>query len=302
MVALSKSGEIGDFQEANQFQTARSQFECGYFAVAIARSMAQVGQAPTLTIAQVIADAESWYAAAYGGNNSASNTNGMSLQQEYDLLVQVGLHFQSTSLDINVLKKWLEVGYPVLIAIAETSVYDLALNRNPYPWQASGNHIIVITGVSSDGNVLVRDSANCTNLNDPNSLRPGPRKYQADKLSLVSATVVVPPWMPRPASSTPPAPLPVQPPHIVSKWVSANQEHAALAEWISTAHFFNGGQAPPYTTGIALAWQARYRAGQFDGPPLSSEYDIFDWNGNPIIVQQFARRRYEWFKDRAEQY
>lgn len=62
----------------------------------------------------------------------------------------------------------------------------------PYYWNfQSFNHTITITGVTSDGNFLVRDSANVTNLNDPNSLRPGPRKYDASKLQLMSATAVV---------------------------------------------------------------------------------------------------------------
>lgn len=302
MVAISKLGEIGDFQEASQFQVGKSQFECGYFAVAIARSMAEVGQAPTLSLAQVIADAESWYA-QYDGSDAITNTNGMSLQQLYDLLAQVGLHFQSTSLDINVLKKWVELGYAVCVAILETSAFDLVLNGNPYTsWHPAGTHVILITGVSSDGNVLVRDSANCTNLNDPNSLRPGPRRYDANKLALVSATVVVPPWMPRPASSTPPAPLPVQPPHIASVWVTPQQQKAALSEWNSNAYKFPGGIAPPYATDIARIWNERFRAGIFDGPPTSFEYDEEDWDGNPKVKQQFQRKRYEWWNGKAEQY
>lgn len=306
MVALSSSGEIGDFQEADQFQWSSgkqlSEFECGYFAVAIARSMAEVGKPPLLTLAQVIADAESWYA-QFTGSDSITNTNGMSLQNLYDLLVEVKLHFQSTSMDMNVLRGWLKVGYPVVVAVEETSVFDFALNGNPYTsWHPAGTHIILLTGVTSDGNVLVRDSANCTNLNDPNSLRPGPRKYQADKLALVSATVVVPPWMPRPASSTPPIAMPPVASPIASKWVSQWQEQAALQEWNSTAYLFPGGHAPSYTTGIALTWQERYRQGKFDGPPLTGEYAGHDWNGNAIVVQQFARRQYEWKNGKAEQY
>jgi hypothetical protein len=62
----------------------------------------------------------------------------------------------------------------------------------PYYWNyQSFNHIITITGVTSDGNFLVRDSANVTDLNNPTSLRPGPRKYDASKLQLISAHAVV---------------------------------------------------------------------------------------------------------------
>ena len=205
MIALSSKGEVADFSEADQMQPAKSQFECGFFACAMAKSMAQVGQAPALSSQQVIVDAELWYA-QYDGSDAISNTNGMSLPQLYALLAQIGLHYQGIALDINVVKLWVHAGYPVIIAITETSVRDIALgyNRNPYPWVPSGTHVILITGIASDGNVLARDSANCTDLYNPNSLRPGPRHYDAAALQLVSATVVVPPWQPRPVNATPP--------------------------------------------------------------------------------------------------
>src|SRR5258708_2680509 len=77
--------------------------------------------------------------------------------------------------------------------------YDMGLGDSvPYPWTPAGSHILVLTGVAVDGNFLVRDAANVTDLNDSNSLRPGPRKYDAQRLQLLSATAVVPPWRPRP--------------------------------------------------------------------------------------------------------
>lgn len=204
MVVLSNAGEVGDFRDADQFQPAKTQFACGYFACAIAKSMAQVGQPPTLTMQQVIADGEQWYA-QYNGNDSITNTDGMTLPQLYSLLAQIKLHFQAIAVDISAVKTWVEAGYPCIIAITEVSVHDMALSSaNPYPWNAAGTHVILVTGVTSDGNVLVRDSANCTNLYDPNSLRPGPRKYNASALRLVSATAVVPPWLPRPDNATTP--------------------------------------------------------------------------------------------------
>lgn len=206
-IPLSSAGEVADFTEADQMQAGKSQFECGFFAVAMARSMARVGQSPTLSVAQVIADAEAWYA-QYDGSDDPSNMDGMTLPQLYSLLQQVGLHYQALNLDMNMVKGWLNVGYPVIIAVTETSVVDMALNANPYPWNPAGTHVIVVTGVTSDGNVLVRDSANCTDLYNPNSLRPGPRKYNAGQLGLVSATVAVPPWLPRPTSMTPPTVAP----------------------------------------------------------------------------------------------
>jgi hypothetical protein len=196
------SNEVADFQEADQFQPGKSQFECGYFAVAMAKSMAEPGHAPTLTMQQVIDDAESWYA-QYDGTDAITNVYGMTLDQEYSLLQQVGLHYQGLPLDLATIKGWIADGYPVLVGITEVSVNDVDLGGNPYPWGAAGTHVILLTGLDGD-NFLVRDSANCTNLYDASSLRPGPRRYNAAQLQFVSATVVVPPWLPRPLSTTPP--------------------------------------------------------------------------------------------------
>jgi len=198
MITVSARGEIADFQDVDQFQPGKSEFECGFFAVAIVKAMNEVGKPPTQSVAAMINEAETWYA-QYNGNNGGANEAGMSLQQLYDLIVQVGLHFQAIATDIELMRAWVRVGYPVIIAGAETGMYDIGLGDSvPYPWQPSGNHIIVLTGVTANGNFLVRDAANCTNLFDPNSLRPGPRTYDTNKLQLVSATVVVPPWLPRP--------------------------------------------------------------------------------------------------------
>jgi hypothetical protein len=198
MVPLSSHGEIADFQDVDQFQPGRSEFECGFFAVAIVKAMNQVGRPPTQSVSAMIAEAETWYA-QFNGNNSASNEAGMSLQQLYALLPHVGLHYQGIALDIDLIRAWICIGYPVIIAGAEIGMYDLELGDIvPYPWHPTGNHMLVITGVTSDGNFLVRDPANCTDLNDPHSLRPGPRRYAAIKLQLFSATVAVPSWLPRP--------------------------------------------------------------------------------------------------------
>jgi hypothetical protein len=205
-VATNTKGEVIDLQEADQFQWSNgepfSQFECGFYACAMARSMAQPGEPATLSVQQIIADAEAWYA-QYDGSDAASNTAGMTDEQEYELLEQIGLHFQAIAPDMAQVKAWVSWGYPVLIAVTEASVHDLALGgANPYPWTPRGTHMIFVTGVNSVGQILVRDSANCTSLSDPNSLRAGPRTYDASKLQMASATITVPPWRPRPVSAT----------------------------------------------------------------------------------------------------
>jgi|SRR5579863_6220645 len=310
-VILSSAGEIGDFPDADQFQSARSQFECGYFAVAIMRAMAQVGQPPTLSVAQVIADAEQWYA-QYDGSDAASNTNGMTLAQLYSLLSQVGLHWQSTATDITTVRGWLAVGYPVIIAVTESSVRDMALgDANPYPWTASGTHIIGVTGVTSDGNVLVRDSANCTNLYDPNSLRPGPRTYDAGALSIVSATVAVPPWLPRPANAVPPVPV------VVPTLLQPTPDDLAIWNWLEiqlTAFYglllLALPALPPLpvlpsipcdpTHAIPQSWLVgRWKHNCNFGSPLEPEQNMTAVykTSYTVMEQEFTRARASWHSD-----
>ncbi len=283
MVALSSTGEVGDFIDADQFQPGKSQFECGFFAVAICKAMAQVGKPPAQNVQQVIAEAEAWYA-QYTGSDAISNTSGMSLGQLYDLLHQVGLHFQSTALNINVVKAWIALGYPVILAVTEVSVRDLGLgNANPYPWHAAGTHIIVATGRTADGNILVRDSANCTNLYDSRSLRPGPRKYNASALQLVSATVVVPTWLPRPVSATPPA-TPVATPATTPSTFS----EADLRVW----QLFKPDI--PTTTGIAQEWlRARRQHAMYFGSPLEKEQAV-ERDGKTYAEQQYGNALASW--------
>lgn len=191
----STNGEIVSIQQADQFQPGHSAYECGFFAVMMARSMAPVGQTPSLSAQQIVNQAETAYE-RYDGNNSASNESGMSLQQLYALLQEVGLHWQAIAMDTDTIRAWVHAGFSVIVAVAETSVHDLVLgDAVPYPWNPVGNHIIVITGVDGSNNFLVRDSANIT---PAGVLRSGPRTYDASKLCFVSATVVIPPWKARP--------------------------------------------------------------------------------------------------------
>src|SRR5581483_9237673 len=80
-LVLSKTGEVADFLDADQFpwQNGKplSQFMCGFFAVAICRAMAMVGKPPTQSVQQVIQEAIAWYV-QYNGSDALSNTAGMS--------------------------------------------------------------------------------------------------------------------------------------------------------------------------------------------------------------------------------
>lgn len=192
MPTLSRTGEVADFCDADQFQPAKTQGACGFFAVACVDAAAPAGHPCTKTVAQVIAEAETWYA-QYDGSNDISNFAGMIQDQLHQLLKQVGLQYYQLNNNLNQIRFWIKAGFPVIINGVEDSYYDMALGDVvPYYWNGAGlDHIITLTGVTSDGNFLVRDSANVTDLNNPNSLRPGPRKYDASKIQLLWATAVV---------------------------------------------------------------------------------------------------------------
>jgi hypothetical protein len=205
--------EVVALNQADQFVGAHTAYACGFFAVMMCTSMAPPGQVPTKSSDKISSDALDAYA-RYNGDASASNSAGMSLPQLYSLLHDVGLHYQGTVLDMEHIRAWLRSGFPVIVAVAETSVHDLDLgDRVPYPWNPSGNHVIVLTGLDGDA-VLARDSANIV---PPNSLRPGPRRYDAQLLAngLVSATAIVPPWRPRPDGDIDPKKgIPMPDPHL----------------------------------------------------------------------------------------
>src|SRR5258708_19199454 len=118
-IQLSSTGEIASFHDVDQFQPAKTQFACGFFACAVVKAMAPVGQSSIQSVSQMIAEAEQWYT-QYNGNDASNNLNGMTLQQLYGLVVQIGLHFQATSIDPHVLRAWLALGYPVIVAATVT--------------------------------------------------------------------------------------------------------------------------------------------------------------------------------------
>lgn len=280
--------EVAAFQEAIQFMPGKTQFACGYFAVMMALSMAPAGHSPILSMQEVIGRAEDAYS-QYDGQNDGSNTYGMTLQQEYDLLHQVGLHYQSIALEDAVCMGWLACGYPICAAVAESSVFDQDLSGNPYPWQASGNHVILLTGVAGDA-YLTRDSANCTDLYDPASLRAGPRRYTMQPLQLVSATVVVPPWMPQPTSAVPPSEGgPAMPD-------THNQSNIDM--WKSMDHFFTVVYGAPLArdTGIfKSAFNVEKAAGRFRGVPIGPEYNTVDDRGVAIVAQNWTGGICHWY-------
>jgi hypothetical protein len=186
---------VASFRDVDQFQPGHTAYACGCFAVAVCKAMAPPGKTPTARPADMAMEAEDWYKQD-NGDNSHANQEGMSLAQLTARLTQVGLRWRTLDLDVGEARAWVGRGYPVIVSCPETSIHDLGLgDKVPYPWKPFGNHIITLTGVGPGGSLLARDTAN---IEAPNTLRPGPRLYDADKLQLVSATLVVPPWMPAP--------------------------------------------------------------------------------------------------------
>lgn len=88
-------------------------------------------------------------------------------------------------------------------------------------------------------------------------------------------------------------------------WMSTGQQTQAGNTWDATTAkpvagnnhgggIFATGETPPYSTGIAAAWQHEYMNGRNWGPPLTPEYPDVNWENKPITTQQFARGRCEW--------
>lgn len=193
--------EVCAINTPDQFVTGLTAYACGFVSVLSLTSMAPVGHSPTKNASNIFNSALSAYA-RYNGDTSSANECGMSLPQLYNLLQECGLHYQGLPLDLDWIRGWLTIGYPVILAVAEDHIFDIELGDVvPYPWTPSGSHVIVATGREGQ-HLICHDSAN---IIAPNTLRSQPRKYDGNKMEggLVSATVVVPPWKTRPLSADP---------------------------------------------------------------------------------------------------
>ena len=216
MVQLNSRSEVADFLDVNQFEPAHSSYECVAYSVSLCKFAGEPNHGSTGTVLQASNLAQYWYGVAEGSNTS-SNENGMSLDAEHTMLTGISLHWHdapitgNNSHDLEYVKAWLSLGYPLTLCGAETGMVDVGLgDKVPYNWTPSGYHCIVATGVTADGNLLVHD---CANVDANGIVRKGPRIYDASKLELISATAIVLPWLARPAADfdptvPPPPPLP----------------------------------------------------------------------------------------------
>lgn len=69
---------------------------------------------------------------------------------------------------------------------------------------------------------------------------------------------------------------------------TANQQAALAKRWNAVT------PNVPIGTGIYGAWVLDYINGIYHGPPMSLEYSSIDWNGAPIVVQEFMYGWCEW--------
>lgn len=188
---LNSKGEVADFQDADQFSGGRTAYACVAFSAALLKYMGQPGHGPAGNALDIAQLAYYWYG-KLEGSSDASNTNGMSLDAEYTMLKGLGLTYEPLTASVDAIKAALNAGKPVLFCGSEVGMHDVAMgDAVPYSWPPSGNHAIVISGIASDGNLLVHDCASIA----PNGVRPGPRIYDASKLQPVSATAIVPSWL-----------------------------------------------------------------------------------------------------------
>lgn len=191
---LNKNNEVADFVDVSQFLPGKSAYECVAYSASLIKFCGQPGHGAIGTPLQTSNLAQYWYGREEG-SNTASNTNGMSLDAEYNMLKGMGLSYKPLEASIQAVHAALLSGYPVMLCGAETGMHDLALgDRVPYNWTPTGNHCIVASGIvsPSDGNLLVHD---CANVDKNGVIRPGPRTYDASKMQIVSATAIIVPWI-----------------------------------------------------------------------------------------------------------
>lgn len=189
--------EVATFPEGSQFEGGESAYLCVFFGVADIAGCAQPGHSPLMSWETVDQTADR-LANEVQGSGSSVHSQGASLQDEYSALQKISLKYAPLSVssvegDSNTLahiKEQINAGIPVLLCAAEDSFIDTAIGRPPYHWTPSGNHCIVVSGYTSDGNLLVRDYASVGNAWPAGSKRT----YIASRIQAVSATAIYPYW------------------------------------------------------------------------------------------------------------
>lgn len=213
-IPLTSKGEIAAFVDVSQMEVNESEFECGFFAAGEIHCAAPVGQQPKCTPEQL----DQWADAANVTGNVGISTGGVSIEDMHNLFKLPGpdgqpRHFwdidsiapgSAQSHDIAEIKAALQHGYPVVVTVVETSIFDMDLGGNPYApnWTPSGNHVLVATGIASDGNLLYHDTANIVG-GIFGKVAAQPRRYRNTTTAHTWASIVQLPWLPTIPSGDP---------------------------------------------------------------------------------------------------
>ena len=219
MTDIPVGQEVATYIDLDQFVAGRSVDTCGFATVVLNHYAGERGKPYGAPVA-VLQQMQALYYSRFDGPDTPANHDGMTNAQLYQLIKDIGNHYQNLYPDGGVplakvkgeLAYWIAQGYPVICAITESSVYDVELKGGPYAWNTGGlSHIITVTGMTASGNLLVRDTANVG--------RPGPREYHISPLVIYEATVFVPAWKARPynafnadSTHTTQVPIPKKPP------------------------------------------------------------------------------------------
>lgn len=241
--------------------------ECGFFSIAVAVSS---GKNSLLHDRVWIDNCADYYYKKWNGLNTRSNPYGMSIDEMGAMIVALGNHWQTTNPDK--ISAWIASGYPVFCTVNESSVKWVG-HGSPYPWDTQGlSHIVTITGMQGN-HYLVRDTAN--------EILEGPYLYD---MSINYACVFVPTWLARPNGDNPPVLAPVPPtsnPHIRTQFITRWHNASGINSGIGTS-----------------AYEMKLHGHDF-GMPTSEEYEAIDYNGNMVIMRDFASSHAEWFKGRC---
>ncbi len=274
--------ECAVFQDVDQFLPGKTQFACGFFAARQVWASVAQGQKPTKSPGDITALALADYARADGSDN-ASNKEGMSLQALYDDLKALGLPYRVVPADsqgTSRIRGYLALRWPVIVALAESSVLDKQLGASPYPWNPRFNHIITLTGQGPQAlEALARDTAN---VDSRWALRAGPRIYDMAVMRFLSITAVQMPY----SEQAPPESHPIANPTLPT--LSPNQDD--LQVW----HIVNATIPFVAEHAIPQSWlRARWGKGLNFGPPFENEHQVVRLN-IPYMEQQFSGARASW--------
>lgn len=184
--------EIAVFIDDNQFGLNQSTMKCGPEVVSLFWHSVAPGQKNPYTSADVHAMAHADYVRFIGADNPGDMA-GTSEATLYQMLEFHSFRYEKLPIDLAAILSALKAGFPVIVGgVAESSVFDVTLGKNPYNWNTAGlYHIILATGIAQSGNLLVRDTAN---IGSQGIVRPGPREYEASRLQFTTVTRVVPSW------------------------------------------------------------------------------------------------------------